>query len=67
MCLAACHTAEMVDKLIMDLEECIAEVKKGPKDGEEGMAPIYGMAESLPDRHIIGDVLVAYQEAALDS
>lgn len=31
------------------------------------MAPIYGMAESLPDRHIIGDVLCAYQEAALDS
>lgn len=67
MCLAPSHTASMIDNMVRDLEECIAEVKKGPKNGEEGMAPIYGMAESLPDRHIIGDVLVAYQEAALDS
>ena len=67
MCLAPSHTAEMIDQLVKDLQECILEVQKGPKDGEEGMAPIYGMAESLPDRHIIGDVLVAYQEAALDS
>ena len=67
MCLAPAHTPEMIDQLVKDLQESILEVLKGPKDGEEGMAPIYGMAESLPDRHIIGDVLVAYQEAALDS
>ena len=67
MCLAPSHTSEMIDQLIKDLQQCIMDVKKGPKDGEEGMAPIYGMAESLPDRHIIGDVHCAYQEAALDS
>lgn len=67
MCLAPAHTSEMIDDLVADLKECVDEVKKGPKDGEEGMAKIYGMAEGLPDRHIIGDVLVAYQEAALDS
>ena len=67
MNLAPAHTMETMDQLVSDLKECIQEVLKGPKDGEEGMAPIYGMAESLPDRHIIGDVLVAYQEAALDS
>ena len=53
MCLAPSHTSEMIDQLIKDLQQCIMEVKKGPKDGE-GMAPIYGMAESLPDNTSLG-------------
>ena len=47
-------------------KECTNEVKAGAEGGEEGMAPMYGMAERLPDRNIVGDVLVAYQEATLD-
>ena len=67
MCISPAHTLEMIEGLLVDLAECIAEVKKGPKDDKDGMAPIYGMAESLPDRNIIGDVLVAFQEATLDT
>ena len=67
MCLTPAHSEPVVDQLVADLREVCAEVLRATSgDEEEGMAPIYGMAEALPDRHIIGDVLVAFQEASLD-
>ena len=67
MCLTAAHSRETVDQLVADLMDCCEEVRKGAREGdEEGMAPMYGMAASLPDRNIVGDVLVAFQEASLD-
>ena len=56
-----------VRRLVDDLRECVAEACKADPGDKEGNGAIYGMAEALPDRHIIGDVLVAYQEATLDS
>jgi len=65
MCLTAAHSRETVDQLVADLMDCCEEVRKGAREGdEEGMAPMYGMAASLPDRNIVGDVLVAFQEAS---
>jgi len=66
MCLTSAHSKETIDSLVRDLAVAVEEAKRAPKDGAEGMAPIYGMAESLPDRGIVGDVLVAFQESSLD-
>ena len=66
MCITPAHSQSMMDKLAEDLKVACEEVLDGDNDGEEGSAPIYGMAESLPDRNIVGDVLVAFQEANLD-
>ncbi len=67
MCLTPAHSEKLVDQLVKDLmKACVQVMRATTGDEEEGMAPIYGMAEALPDRHIIGDVLVAFQEASLD-
>lgn len=40
---------------------------KGQKEAPKGgMAPVYGVAGSLPDRGAVADILVAYQSAMLD-
>lgn len=48
-----------------DLRECVAEVAKGEGKVDGGMAPVYGMANVSPDRAIIGEFLVAYQDVLL--
>ena len=67
MCVTPAHAEPMMRRLVDDLRECVAEAGKADPGDKEGNGAIYGMAEALPDRHIIGDVLVAYQEATLDS
>ena len=67
MCVTPAHAEPMMRLLVDDLRECVAEAGKTDPGDKEGNAAIYGTAEALPDRHIIGDVLVAYQEATLDS
>lgn len=32
-----------------------------------GSAPLYGMAAVVPDRRIVGEFLVAYQDALLEA
>jgi sphinganine-1-phosphate aldolase len=70
MCITPAHSEKIINSLVDDLKETCEEMLQGGSgsnsDGEEGMAPMYGMAESLPDRNIVGDVLVAFQEANLD-
>ncbi len=46
-------------RFLQDLKEAVEEVKAQPAT-EEGMAPIYGLANSLPFRGIIDDMLRLY-------
>lgn len=56
----------MIDLLILqDLHACVAEAAKGDICVPGGMAPVYGMADVSPDRAIIGEFLVAYQDVLL--
>lgn len=48
-----------------DLDACVKAVKEDPKGVKDGMAPLYGMAAVMPDRSIVGQFLVAYQDAML--
>ena len=51
--------------LLQDLQECVDILQKDSAGGKDGMAPIYGLASVSPDRKIIGEFLVAYQDVLL--
>ena len=54
-------------ELLRDLEECVAGVVAHPEKGDgDGMAPLYGMAATVPDRRIVGNFLVAFQDILLE-
>lgn len=43
-----------------DLESALAKVNENPGDYEGGLTQIYGMAASLGDREVVGDLLKSY-------
>ena len=54
------HTQPGVkERLIADLREAVAFVQANPQ-AESGLAPVYGMAASLPARGVVGDMLKRY-------
>ncbi|KAG8221966.1 hypothetical protein J437_LFUL007807 [Ladona fulva] len=56
LCVTLMHTAKGVaDKFLQDVREEIAIVMKSPKDEVCGKMAIYGMAQSIPDRSVVGD------------
>jgi sphinganine-1-phosphate aldolase len=56
------HTQPGVqERLIADLREAVAFVQANP-DAEAGLAPVYGMAASLPARGVVGDLLKRYMD-----
>lgn len=60
ICVTLRHTRPGVaDRFIEDLREAVAHVKAHP-DEKGGMAPVYGMAATIPDRSMIRDLLVRY-------
>ena len=51
---------------VQDIREAAAELKANPKASNSGgMAPVYGMGAKSPDRGLIGEFLVAYQDVLL--
>lgn len=67
ICLTAAHSPAIVELLLRDLREAVAEALKDPKAGGDGMAPLYGMAATVPDRRIVSQFLTAYQDALLEA
>jgi len=51
--------AGIADKFVKDLKEAVRDVKNKPAR-EEGMAPIYGMAATIPTRGVVRDILKKY-------
>ena len=66
-CFTAAHTSLGVESMLKDLRGAVEEVKAAMSKGAkwEGKAPMYGMAASVPDRRIVGDFLIAYQDELL--
>ena len=53
---------------LLGLPSCLPALPpQDPKAGGDGMAPLYGMAAVVPDRRIVGQFLVAYQDALLEA
>lgn len=64
-----CCTSKHVDleeTFLDDLRDCVAIVKNNPNAFPDGMAPMYGMAASFPDRSVIADVGLTFVEAILE-
>jgi glutamate/tyrosine decarboxylase-like PLP-dependent enzyme len=54
------HTPpSVISRFLNDLKESVAYVKANP-GSKDGMAPIYGMASSLPFRGMVSDILKRY-------
>ena len=49
----------VAERFIQDLKDSVAYVKTNP-GSKDGMAPVYGMASSLPFRGIVSDILKKY-------
>lgn len=68
VCFTPAHQPDTAKLLLKDLKEAVEAVKKEPAgSGGEGMAPMYGMAATVPDRRIVANFLVAYQDIMLES
>ena len=62
ICFTLRHTQPGVaDRFLKDLKLAVTYVKAHP-DVKGGMAPVYGMAASIPDRGIVGDLLDRYMD-----
>jgi len=54
------HTADgVVDRFLGDLRAAVEHTKAHPEE-EGGMAPVYGMANSLPVQGVVTDLLERY-------
>ncbi|XP_022227563.1 sphingosine-1-phosphate lyase [Drosophila obscura] len=57
ICVTDMHTqAGVADKFIADVRSCTAEIMKDPGQPVVGKMALYGMAQSIPDRSVIGEV-----------
>lgn len=55
------HTAPGVaDRFIADVREAVAEIMKDPGQPVSGKMALYGMAQAIPDRSIVGEVTRCY-------
>ncbi len=60
LCVTLRHTQPgVVDRFLSDLREVVAHVRARP-DEKGGMAPIYGLAGTMPVRSAVGDLMRAY-------
>ena len=60
LCLTLRHAQPgVVERFLADLADSVAEVRRSPA-AKGGMAPVYGMASSLPFRGVVGDLLAGY-------
>ncbi|KAI1303610.1 Sphingosine-1-phosphate lyase 1 [Halotydeus destructor] len=66
ICTTLMHTGSRVaDRLVKDVRQVAAELLDAPKSKKKltGQAAVYGMAQSLPDRSLIGDIAKVYLNA----
>lgn len=67
LCVTLRHTQPGVaEKFLSDLSASVQAVKDVPPSGE-GMAPVYGLASSLPFKGLVGDLMCAYIDALYDA
>ena len=63
LCITLRHTQPGVaERFITDLTSAVQYVKENPEE-KGGMAPVYGLAATLPVRSIVGDLLERYVDA----
>lgn len=67
ICVTLQHTEEGVaDTFLQDVKECTASIMKDPKSPAKGMAAMYGVAQSIPDRSIVAELATTFLNACYD-
>ena len=62
LCVTLRHTQPGVkERFVEDLQAAVADVKNAP-EAEGGMAPVYGMAATLPLRGVVSNILKTYMD-----
>lgn len=65
MCFTPAHSEDITRQLVADLKDSVLQALTKEKS-DQGMAPLYGMAAKVPDRRIVSNFLVAYQDMLLE-
>lgn len=61
VCLTLMHAQKHVaDEFLNDVKEVVAECLREPRQPSDGLAVVYGMAQSLPDRSMVSDISKQY-------
>uniref|UniRef100_A0A1A9WWT6 sphinganine-1-phosphate aldolase n=1 Tax=Glossina brevipalpis TaxID=37001 RepID=A0A1A9WWT6_9MUSC len=61
ICITDMHTAPgIADKFLVDLQKSVAELMKDPQQPVTGKMALYGMAQSIADRSVVGEVTRCY-------
>ncbi|XP_023230613.1 sphingosine-1-phosphate lyase-like, partial [Centruroides sculpturatus] len=67
ICVTLQHTEEgIADSFLHDIRECTALIMKDPKSPAKGMAAMYGVAQSIPDRSIVAELATAFLNCCYD-
>jgi len=61
-CTVAAHHAPVVERYLVDLQACVAEVRANPDLAQEGEAPLYGMMARLPVRRLVRQGVIQLME-----
>jgi len=62
LCVTLRHTQKGVaERFLQDLEEAVAAVERAPSEGGT-IAPVYGLAATIPVRGVVSDVLERYMD-----
>jgi glutamate/tyrosine decarboxylase-like PLP-dependent enzyme len=62
LCITLRHTqAGIAERFIADLHASVEETRQNPEE-KTGMAPVYGLAASLPLRSVVSDILKKYMD-----
>lgn len=57
LCVTLLHTRDNVaDQFIADVTKEVKEIMKNPMKPVEGKMAIYGVAQTIPDRSLVGDI-----------
>lgn len=57
--------SKMADTFLSDLKEAVQFIHTNPNGVQDGLAAIYGMTASFPDRSVISEIGLAYLDAVL--
>ncbi|XP_013922223.1 PREDICTED: sphingosine-1-phosphate lyase 1 [Thamnophis sirtalis] len=53
----------VAEELLKDIRECVSEVIKNPKEKTTGMSAIYGLAQTIPDRNLVSEIVGGYLDS----
>ena len=60
------RTAGREEDLLRDLAKAVEEVRADPTTAKQGNAPVYGMAQSFPDRGTVKDLTQGYLDVLFE-